>query len=193
MAGHWWFAYTVILENPCFWNKNLNDVKHPEFGCWNMVRNNQTDASFNIYIQQMLQQNHDYLKKNCWLQNAQKCSRTECQHTCYKDRTKDKGHRTGRDAAVSLIRRQVSELHRLTTAHDRTRNVSPPLLPPLKGLMIWTLMKKKLSPERQMSPSILLQSHGCLRGSHSEECHNHSCLLPLSFTTPSCLANVSVS
>ncbi len=57
------FTYTVILENPCFWNKNLNDVRHPEFGCWNMVRNNQTDASFNIYIQQILQQNHDYLKK----------------------------------------------------------------------------------------------------------------------------------
>lgn len=37
----------------------------------------------------------------------------KCQYTRYKDRTGNKGQRTRRVAAERLIRRQVSELHRL--------------------------------------------------------------------------------
>lgn len=40
------------------------------------------------------------------------CDR-KCHDTRYKDRTGNKGHGTGRDAAESLIRTRVSELHRL--------------------------------------------------------------------------------
>lgn len=108
--------------------------------------------------------------------------------------------RTGRGTqetgqrGTSLIRRQVSELHRLRCSFDRTQNVSPLLLPPLKVPMIWAPMKKK----RNSNISKEFCNCSCLLPYHSQQlpawemsaCH---CLTRLCSACGLCVLTVHVS